>query len=62
LKIKDFYQVVLGGIKSYCLQKTISWVRVGGWGKKGGIPFISLVFFCHNMMIYQRDFPIKYFS
>jgi hypothetical protein len=37
LKIKE---VLLSGIGTGSFQ-VISWVGLGGWGEKGGIPFIS---------------------
>jgi hypothetical protein len=42
--MKEFYQVLLGGIRSFFFQGIISWVGLGGWGKEGGIPFFSLFF------------------
>lgn len=61
LKNKGILLSGIGRVNSYFFQKVISWVRLSGWGKKGGIPFISLVFFSHNMVIYQRYLPNQIF-
>jgi len=51
LKNKGVLLSGTGKDKELFFQGIISWAGLGGWGKKGGIPFFSFFSFYHNMVI-----------